>query len=133
MNAIKPGQVPAALSQLRAEIEALPKGKSGKRCGISEDLKQRITAARAASQLPVREFSAAVAVSVSSVSNWSKRVGRRKRSKPECEAGSNGFKRMSVVAEAPAPAGRFTIEGPHGMRVTGLGSDDVARLWRALC
>lgn len=133
MNSIKQRPVSAAISQLRAEIEALPKDSGGKRQGIPKELKRRVVAALTESQLPVREFAAAVSVSVSAVSNWSKRLGqrRRKTSKGGTVAPA-GFKKVSVVAQ-PEATGRFTIEGPSGMRVSGLAAADVARLWRALC
>ncbi len=126
----------AAITQLRAEIEALPKDCGGKRQGIPEELKRRIAGALAASDMPIAEFSTAVAVGLSAVTNWRKRFGAckgGKELKKRVERRKAGFKKMTVVEEATANHGRFAIEGPNGLKMTGLGADDVARLWRALC
>ena len=136
MNSIQQRQVPATITHLRAEIEALPRDSGGKRQGISEELKKRIVGALRTSQMPMKEFSSAVAVSISAVTTWKQRldsqkaIGRRKAS----DLGS-GFKKMSVVTdpESLLPSAGWTIEGPNGLRVTGLSAEDLARLWRALC
>lgn len=126
----------AAITQLRAEIEALPKDNGGKRQGIPVELKRRIADALSGSDMPIAEFSTAVAVSLSAVTNWRKRFGARKDGKAlnkKVERRKAGFKRMTVVEDVAANHGSFAIEGPNGLRMTGLGADDVARLWRALC
>ena len=70
MNSIQQRQVPATITHLRAEIEALPRDSGGKRQGISEELKKRIVGALRTSQMPMKEFSSAVAVSISAVTTW---------------------------------------------------------------
>ena len=134
MNAISQQEAAAAIPQLRAEIERLPKDSGGKRKGISEELKRRIAGIFAASGMPVSEFSEAVSVSISALSSWTRRLaGKHHRLGKPKAGGVAGFKKMSIMAEPDTHSGRFTIEGPNGIRVTGLGADDVARLWRALC
>lgn len=124
----------AAIPQLRAEIDLLPKDRAGKRRGIPEDLRRRIIASLAVSELPLGEFARALSLSSPTISNWRRRLPKRSRVPRKPKARSpGGFKKMTVVSEPEAPVARFTIEGPNGIRVTGLGSDDVARLWRELC
>ena len=134
MKELNQRSVPAAIPQLRAEIEALPKDGGGKRRDIPDELKRRIAGALASSGMPISDFAAEVAVSVSAVWSWRKRYAGQAKPKPRKQAvGKGEFKKMTVVEDASATRGSFTIEGPSGIRMTGLGADDVARLWRALC
>ena len=136
MNESNQRQMGAAITQLRAEIEALPKDKGGKRQGIPETLKRRITAVFAKSGMSVGEFAPGVAVSLSALDCWRKRFGAREGGKvlnKKTKRRKSGFKKMTVVEEVTTHHGRFSIEGPNGLKMTGLGADDVARLWRALC
>ena len=134
MNLDNQRLVPAAITQLRAEIEALPKDSGGKRQGISEELKRRVVSALASSKMPMSEFASAVSVSISAVNSWSKRLeGQNDGVRLKGPKGISGFRKMALVAEPEGPAGRFTIEGPNGMKVSDLSADDLARLWRALC
>ena len=132
MNSINQSPVVAAIPQLRAEIESFPKDSGGKRKGIPEELKRRIVDTLLESQMPAGEFAAAVSMSGSAICSWSKRLGQRRRKTSKGTSAAAGFKKMSVVAESDAQ-GRFTIEGPNGMRVSGLAAEDIARVWRALC
>jgi len=137
MNAVNHRQVPAAITQLRAEIEALPQRRDGKRHGISDELKRRVAQELGRSGMRTGEFSSAVSVSVSALCKWQKQFGiarpvRGGRRKKEAMK-SPGFKKMQVTEDKTEGSGRFTLEGPMGLRVSGLGMEEVARLWRALC
>jgi hypothetical protein len=135
MKVLNQREVEAAITQLRGEIQALPQDSGGKRKGVTPDLQRRVTTAFVESDMPLLEFAAAVSISPSSAYSWRKRwAGLEKRgSKHKASAGIPGFKKMTVTEDVSAPRAGFTIEGPNGMRMTGLGADDVARLWKALC
>jgi hypothetical protein len=134
MKEINQRSAPAAITQLRAEIEALPMNRGGKRRGIPEELKRRIAEALVPSGLRTADFAAAVSLSVSSVWSWHKRFsGRPKPRQQRGHGDSRGFQKMIVTEDSATAVGGFTIEGPSGIRMTGLGAEDVARLWRALC
>lgn len=128
-------QVPAAITQLRAEIEALPKDSGGKRKGIPPELKQRVASALAESGMSLPDFSDAVSVSPSALFCWRKQWTKpvKTPSAPRPGKTGGGFQKITVMEEASSGRDGFTIEGPSGIRMTGLGAEDVARLWRALC
>ena len=126
--------VPAAITQLRAEIEALRKDGGGKRPGVPDGLKRRIAEALPISGLSTADFASAVSLSVSAVWSWHRRFGGRAKPKSRSQTvQKGGFKKMTVIEEPAAGAGGFTVEGPNGIRMTGLAASDVALLWRALC
>jgi len=137
MNAVNHRQVPAAITQLRAEIEALPKGRDGKRHAIPQELKRRVAQELSRSGMRTGEFSSMVSVSLSALCKWQALFGvpRRRKSTPHKKSllKKAVFKRMQVTEDHAEESGRFTLEGPMGFRVSGLGMEEVARLWRALC
>jgi transposase-like protein len=131
MNTIQTREVGAAIAQLRAEIERIPQDKGGKRQGIPTSVKRRAAAIYPRSGLHSDALAAALAVSSSALYSWRKRYGADSRQ----EMRARGFKKVSVEA-APLQATSgpgLTIEGPGGMRITGLDAAGVARIWRALC
>ncbi len=128
--------VPAVITQLRAEIEALPQDGGGKRKGIRADLKRRVVEAWTDSGRRGCDFAREVAISQSALVSWRRKlVGdkvSRESTRPDAKA-VTGFKRMGVVGDSDPVPGQLTIEGPNGLRVTGLATADLAQLWRALC
>ena len=135
MKELNQRQVEAAITQLRDEIQALPQDSGGKRKGVTRELQQRVTKVLVDSGMPLLKFAAAVSISPSAAFSWRRRwSGLEKRgSQRQTPPRSVGFKKMTVTEDASARPTGFTIEGPSGIRMTGLGADDVARLWRALC
>ncbi|MGK5084688.1 hypothetical protein WDW37_15445 [Bdellovibrionota bacterium FG-1] len=64
MNAVNHRQVPAAITQLRAEIAALPQGRGGKRHGIPDELKRRVVQELSRSGMRTSEFSLLIRLSL---------------------------------------------------------------------
>jgi len=135
MKVIQTREVPAAITQLRAEIEALPINGNGRRRGIPDDLKRRAIEALIASQMRTSTFAKAVSVSIAAISKWKRQFRPEKKAGREIVKASravSGFKKISVMEETDISE-RFTIEGPGGIRITGLNASGVALLWRSLC
>jgi hypothetical protein len=129
MNATQIREVPAAITQLRAEIEKLPKDSGGKRKGVTDDLKRRAAALATGGIMPLPDLAKEISVSVSALTVWRNRFG----SKASGSRGATGFRRVSVTP-VPVPQTRgITIEGPGGMKISGLSPEEVAQLWRSLC
>lgn len=135
-------QAPAAIPQLRAEIEALPRDNGGKRQGIPRELKVRILDAWQQSGRLCKDFAPEVSVSVSALTAWRLKLRRPKSAaavvrgakKPRLvKAEAQGFKRLAVLPEARPVASGFTIEGPNGLRISAVSAEELAKLWRALC
>jgi transposase-like protein len=130
------GKMEAAISQLRNEIEALPMNQAGKRRGISDDLRRKIVQALRESGATVPEFAAAVSVSAATLHAWRKNLTAplspaSKRTRADRSA---GFKQISVKGPDPVIlAPTYTLEGPGGIRVTGLTAENLAQLWKSLC
>jgi hypothetical protein len=135
MKELNQRQVKAAITQLRGEIEALPQDSGGKRKGVTSDLQRRVTKVLVESGMPLPQFAAAVSISPSAAYSWRKSWAGfdKQESKRKASPRSAGFKKMTVTEDVSAPQAGFTIEGPSGIRMTGLAADDVARLWKALC
>jgi transposase-like protein len=132
MNASNHREVPAAMAQLRAEIEQHPKNQSGKRRGVPDELKRRAVVLFGRSGMKAGAFAAAISTSDSAFYRWTQQLGRSpKDSAPKSTP--RGFKKVSLCAEpAVQPLPGITLEGPGGMRITGLSAEELARLWRAL-
>jgi hypothetical protein len=124
--------VPAAISLLRAEIEALPKDSGNKRKNIPPGLKLRVAELWLGSRMTLPDFARAISISQSSVYRWRDQWRKSKKSAGKSKSVA-GFQMVSVVADHSPGRGGFTIEGPRGIRLTGLAVEDVAELWRALC
>ena len=135
MNANKTREVPAAITQLRAELESLSRGGEAKRRTIPEALKRRVVDAFIGSEMKLGSVASALSINDSVLNRWRRQFGRKKISTKHRQAKkmTGGFKKLAVVSESEAQTGRFTIEGPNGLKITGLGVDDVARLWKTLC
>jgi hypothetical protein len=134
--------VPAAITQLRAEIEALPVSQRGARKGVSEALRRRVATLWKQSGMTTSEFAQATALSESSVWRWtrgrqkiSKSLPKAARAEPVHGAAGKGesFKKVRVLEDPPQKLRGLTLEGPGGMRISGLGVEEVARLWKVLC
>lgn len=134
--------VPAAIAQLRAEIEALPRSPGGGRQSVSEALRRRVAVLFKQSGMTVPEFASATTLGKSSIWRWSHRPQKAGKPLPRSEiksplkrspATGGAFKKVRVLEESSPTADRLTLEGPGGMRISGLGVEDVARLWKALC
>ena len=135
MNTNKHREVPAAITQLRAELESLSKGGEAKRRTIPEALKRRVVDAFIGSGLKPGAVASALSINDSVLNRWRKQFGgQRKPAKHnQTKRLAGGFKKVAVVTAPEMQTGRFTIEGPNGLKITGLGVDDVARLWKTLC
>lgn len=132
MNVNPTREVSAAVSRLRAEIEQLP-FKGGRRKGVSEELKRRSALALAESGMRLKDFAAAINVSSSAMNSWRTQFGSDPARTSVKNTTAPGFKKVSITSEPVKAAQGITIEGPNGLKITGLSADDVARLWRALC
>lgn len=132
MNVNQPREVSAAISRLRAEIEQLP-FKGGRRKGVSEELKRRSAMSFAESGMRLKEFAAAISVSSSAMNSWRNQFGSDSARTSVKNTTDSGFKKVSITSDPVTAAPGITIEGPNGLKITGLSADEVARLWRALC
>lgn len=133
MNANQPREVTAAITQLRAEIEQLPQDNGGKRKGIPDDLKRRAAAVLLGSAMRLDDFARAISVSESAMSCWRRQFGIDVRANQKKEIRGLGFKKVTVDPKPEPTTRNITIEGPHGMRITGLNAGELAQLWRLLC
>ncbi len=142
MKDLNQRSVPAAISQLRAEIEALPVNQTGARKSVSEELRRRVATLWKQSGMTTSEFAAATALSESSVWRWTRGREKLRKTLPKVVRKSavqgaagkgESFKRIRVLEEQPQNPRGLTLEGPGGMRISGLGVEEVARLWKALC
>jgi len=136
--------VPAAITQLRAEIEALPRRPGGGRQSVPEALRRRVAVLFKQSGMTVPEFASATTLGKSSIWRWSHRPQKAGKPLPRSEIKSRlkrspttggAFKKVRVLEESSPAASSIglRLEGPGGMRISGLGVEDVARLWKALC
>ncbi len=137
MKALNPSTLTATVTELRGEIEALPRNSAGKRRGITHAQRKRAVEAFSLSGQSMTDFARLLAVNPATLFHWIKEEGGAKKTataaKPAPRPAPAGFKKMTVIEETPPRSSSFTVEGPNGIRMTGLQADDVARLWRALC
>jgi len=131
MKVNQPREVSAAITRLRAEIEQLP-FRGGRRKGVCEDLKRRSAMALAESGMALKDFAAAISVSVSAMNSWRNQFGNDPAGASMKNKSRQGFKKVAITSESQETGG-IRIEGPNGLKITGLSADEVARLWRALC
>ena len=135
MKDLNQSPVPAAIARLRADLAQVPISKGGRRPRIPEKLKRRVAATWQHSQMSIPDFAAAVSVGQTSIWRWSKLLPRSKKKGvvKKARKAQPSFKRVHVVDDPIQTRRGFTIEGPGGIRVSGLGMDEVARLWKHLC
>ena len=127
--------VPAAVLQLRAEFEGLPRSGTGKRRQIPQALKERTASLFAESGMSTAAFLAALRLSPSALSKWRAQFGeksatKRRRGDPVKRV---GFRNLEIMPNNVQPSRYFTIEGPGGIKITGLTAEELAKLWRTLC
>ena len=127
--------VPAAITQLRAEIKQLPRGKGGGVGAIPKELKRRIAKVWEQSEMSASDLAVALAVGKSSVWRWCQRSPKKGRvgATKKSAVAQPIFKKVRVLQDAAPSQGHLTLEGPGGTRLSGLSLDDVAKLWKALC
>lgn len=120
------------VNELRRRIMALRVGVNGKRLGIDDELKSSMVTACVQSQLSTKEFTKRVGVSESAFRKW-----RTQLDTSSLKVKKNlkrRFQSVEITPESPPRiASRFVVEGPCGIRVTGLNASEVVVLWRALC
>ncbi len=135
MNVNQPREVTAAIEQLRAEIEQLPQDKGGKRKGVSDDLKRRAAAVLSSSGMRLDDFARAISVSGSAMNSWRSQFRSNLNLIPNSKKQliDPGFKKVSLTPDPKLTSRGITIEGPNGIRITGLSASEVALLWRSLC
>jgi transposase-like protein len=135
MNAIQPREVSAVITRLRAEIEQLPINAAGKRRNIPLDLKRRIVRTFASADMKAGEFSRAVSISLGVFCRWRRELdeGNLAASRTPGVKAPPGFRKIAISPEPESPKERLTIEGPNGLKVTGLTVNDLVRVWKALC
>ncbi len=122
----------SVILELREQIQALPLSKSGKRMGISRDLRKLIVSTCSSSGLSSGKFCSQVGISYSCFAKWKSELNRKSYEPSE----KAGFKKIKIDSSPIVHVGEkpgFVIEGPHGLRLSGLSISDVCLLWRSLC
>jgi hypothetical protein len=109
-----------SIEDIREAVVRLPRTSSGKLCKIPESLRAEILSQAERSVESKQDFARSVGLSASVVALWRK-GSRAKASK---------LRAVRVVEEPPPirTAG-FTVEGPKGIRVSGMTVADVAELF----
>ena len=115
--------------KLREQVLTLPLSKSGKRMGITLDLRMAILSAQRSSEFSGETFCRAIGISYSVFAKWKREFEK----KPQPRKGI-GFQKVKISSEeAGSFQGKYILEGPRGLRVIAGSASDVANIWRALC
>jgi transposase-like protein len=120
------------LSKLREQIQALPLSKAGKRMGINPELRESIVLAYSSSGLNSEMFCKEIGISYSCFAKW-KSEFNSKNQKPLERGGFKQIKIDSPQVPNVSEKIRLIVEGPQGLRITGLSMSEVCLLWRSLC
>jgi hypothetical protein len=127
-------KINSIILELRERVLALPTSRSGKRMGISLELRTAILSAQSLSGLKSESFCKEVGISYSCLAKWKKDLNPK--NKPPSLKG--GFKKVEIhcVSDSEQTQSKskgWIIEGPHGLRISGLSVSELSSLWRSLC
>jgi hypothetical protein len=118
--------------ELREQIQSLPLSKSGKRMGISLELRKLIVSTCSSSGLSSEKFCTEVGISYSCFAKWKRELNSKRHGPIE----KTGFKKIKIDLPSTPDVGEkngLVIEGPQGLRISGLSMSEVCLLWRSLC
>jgi hypothetical protein len=125
-------KINSLIAELRERVLALPTSRSGKRMGISLELRAAILSAQSVSGLKSERFCNEIGISYSCLAKWKKDLNQKNNAAPL----KGGFKKVEIQS-APEQIGSdlkgWIIEGPQGLRISGLSISELSSLWRSLC
>lgn len=113
------------IEQLKERLDALPRNQNGKIIQVTDELRQTAVLVFKESDLIVKDFCTQIGVSYSAFNRWL----RDFESKALFQSQSLGFCKLEIEPSKST----FVIEGPRGLRISGLKILDVSALWRSLC
>lgn len=124
------------LEQLKEQISSFPVSNNGRRIGMTNPFRQAVVLAFEKSELTSIEFASQIGIGLSSLKKWihdfRSHPPSQNRRKSEAQ-----FRKIEVTHSQERAheikKAFFTIEGPQGLRISGISLSELSQLWRELC
>ncbi len=108
------------INEIREALAALPRACNGKLLRIPDELRGEIILGVKEFEGGPGEFARAIGISSATIQGWEK-------PRPTKIEKREAFRRVEIKTESEP--GRFTVDGPRGLKVVGLKLSDVAALF----
>lgn len=114
------------INQIREALVALPRASNGKLTRVPDTLRAEILRAGSNYDKGMDGFASEIGISYSTILGW-RQLSLKKAAK---KISPNLFRRLEIKAEPPPLGNLFAVEGPRGLKVTGLSIVQLGMLFR---